>query len=139
LITGESVNQSTSLRAVKLPAVSVQRVDRHYFIGGSDARVITDTDEALIPWIWRERRGHIDLEDLSNRRWCAASPGQEPIGSNIGALFYATAVFFLGWLRRNILPRPLLFPSRNKRICLSAFDNESSNQLVRSKPQERLR
>jgi len=31
LITGESANQSTSLRAVKLPAVSVQPVDRHHF------------------------------------------------------------------------------------------------------------
>jgi hypothetical protein len=45
LITGESANQSTSLRAIKLPAVRVQPVDRHYFVGDSDARVIRDSDE----------------------------------------------------------------------------------------------
>jgi hypothetical protein len=37
LITGESANQSTSLPAINLPAVSVQPVDRRFFIGGSDA------------------------------------------------------------------------------------------------------
>ena len=96
LITGERANQSASLRAVKLPAVSVQPVDRHHFIGGSDARVITDTGEAFVFSIWRERHPDVELKDLSNRRWYAASIGQEPRGSNIGA--FETAGFLLGRL-----------------------------------------
>jgi len=132
LITGERANQSASLRAVKLPAVSVQPVDRHHFIGGSDARVITDTGEAFVFSIWRERHPDVELKDLSNCRWYAASTSQEPLGSNIGALSLET----VGFLLRNILLR---IRSRNKPLRLSAFDNVSSNQLVRSKPQGRLR
>ncbi len=130
LITGESANQSTSL-----PAVSVQPVDRRFFIAGSDAAVITDTDEALVFWLWRERRVHVDLEDLSNCRCYAASTIQEPLGSNIGALSFETAGFLLGRLLRILLR----FRSRNKPLRRSAFDGVSSNQLIRSKPQGRLR
>ena len=103
LITGESANQSTSLRAIRLPAVRVQPVDRHYFVGDSDARVITDSDEALVLWLWRERCPDVELEDLSICRWYATSTGQEPLGSNIGALSFETVGFLLGRLRRNIL------------------------------------
>src|SRR5215472_17322038 len=78
LITGEATNQSTNLRAVNLPAVRVQPVDRRYFIDGSDARVIINTDEAPLFWFRRERRPDVELEDLSNCRWYAAS--QEPLG-----------------------------------------------------------
>jgi len=138
LITGESASQSTSLRAAKLPAVRVQPVDRHYFIGGSDARVITYTDEAPVLWLWWERRRHVDMEDLSNCRWYAASTSQEPLGSNIGALPFETVGFLLGRLLRNILIL-LRFRSRNKRLRLCAFDGVSSKQLVRSKPQGRLK
>jgi hypothetical protein len=113
-ITGESANQSTNLRAVNLPAVRVQSVDRHYFIGGSDAPVITDAVRLL--WIWRERRPDVELEDLSNRRWYAASTGQEPLGSNHGALSYETVGFLLGRLLRNILIL-LRFRSRNKHFA----------------------
>ena len=87
LITGESANQSTNLRAVNLPAVRVQPVDRRYFIDGSDARVIINTDEAPLFWFWRERRPDVELEDKSNCRWYAARTRQEPLGSNIGACF----------------------------------------------------
>ena len=132
LITGERTNQSASLRSINLPAVRVEPVDRRYFIGGSDARVISDTDEALVFWIGRERRP--DVDDLSNRRWYAASIGQEPLGSNIGA--FETAGFLLGRLLRNILLR---FWSRTELLRLSAFDGVSSKRLVRSKPQGRLR
>jgi hypothetical protein len=83
LITGESANRSTNQRAAKPPAVSVQPVDRHYFIARSDARVITNAVPLL--WIWRERRPDVELKDLSNCGWYAASTGQEPLGSNIGA------------------------------------------------------
>jgi hypothetical protein len=119
LMTGESASQSTSLRAVNLPAVRVQPVDRHYLIGRSDVRVTTGT------------------EDLSNCRWYAAGTGQEPLGSNIGALSFETA-FLLGRLLRNVLIL-LRFRSTNKHLRFSAFDKVSSNQLVRSKPQGRLR
>jgi hypothetical protein len=81
LITGESANQSTSLWAVNLPAIRVQPVDRRYFIGGSDAPVIKDPDETLVLWIWRKKRVHVDLEDLSNCRWYAASTSQQPLGT----------------------------------------------------------
>jgi hypothetical protein len=134
LITGESANQSTSLQAIKLPAVQVQAVDRH----GSDARVITDSDEALVLWLWQERRPEVELEDLSNCRWYAASTGQEPLGSNIGALSFETVGFLLGRLLRNILIL-LRFRSTNKRLRFRPFDGVSSNRLVPSKPQGRLR
>ena len=137
LITGESANQSTSRRAVNLPAV-VKPVDRHYFIGGSDAPVITGTDEALVFRIWRKRRGHVYLEDLSNCRWYAASTGQEPMGSNIGALSFESVGFVLGRLLRNIIIL-LRIRSRNKHLRFSTLDKVPSNQLVPSKPQGRLR
>jgi predicted phage-related endonuclease len=64
--------------------------DRRYFIGGSDARVITGDDEAALIRLWREKRGEIEPEDLSgnlvvqlglateelNRRWYEANTGQ---------------------------------------------------------------
>src|SRR5262249_51920175 len=126
LITGESANQFTSLRAIKLPAVRVQPVDRHYFVGDSDASVITDSDEALVLWLWRERRPDVELEDLSNCRWYAASTGQEPLGPNIGALSFETVGFLLGRLLRNILIL-LRLRSRNKPLRFRPFDGVSSN------------
>jgi predicted phage-related endonuclease len=64
--------------------------DRRYFIGGSDARIIMGNDEAALIRLWREKRGEIELEDLSanlvvqlgmateelNRRWYEANTGQ---------------------------------------------------------------
>ena len=138
LITGESANQSTNLRAVNLPAVRVRPVDRYYFIGGSGAQVVTDTNEASVFWTWRERRPDAELEDLSNCRWYAASTGQEPLGPNIGALSFESVGFVLGRLLRNILIL-LRIRSRNKHLRISAFNKVPSNQLVPSKPQGRLR
>jgi hypothetical protein len=92
----------------------------------------------IVLWLWRERRPDVELDYLSNCRWYAASTGQEPLGSNIGALSFETAGFLLGRLLRNILIL-LRFWTRNKRLRFSAFDGVSSNQLVRSTPQERLR
>jgi predicted phage-related endonuclease len=57
--------------------------DRRSFIGGSDARIIMGADEAMLVRLWREKRGEIEPEDLSdnlivqlgsitedlNRRW----------------------------------------------------------------------
>ena len=56
LITGESANQSTNLRAVNLPAVWVKPVDRRYFIGGSDARVIGHRQDSPPPALARKTR-----------------------------------------------------------------------------------
>jgi hypothetical protein len=137
LITGESANQSTSLRAITLPPVSVQPVDRHRFIGASDASVIRYTDEAPVLWLWRG--GDVEPEALSNDRWYGVDTGQVSFGLNIGALFYATAVFLLGCLPKNILLILLRFLSRNKRLRFGALDKVSSNQLIQSRPQRRLK
>jgi predicted phage-related endonuclease len=39
--------------------------DRRQFIGGSDARIIMGNDEARLIRLWREKRGEIEPEDLS--------------------------------------------------------------------------
>lgn len=65
-------------------------VDRRYFIGGSDARIIMGNDEAAILRLWREKRGEVEPEDLSgnllvqlgrateklNRHWYQAQTGR---------------------------------------------------------------
>jgi predicted phage-related endonuclease len=67
-----------------------RRVDRRYFIGGSDARIIISDDEAALLRLWGEKRGEVGPEDLSgnlivqlgnateelNRRWYEANSGQ---------------------------------------------------------------
>lgn len=40
--------------------------DRRSFIGGSDARIIMGEDEARLVRLWREKRGEIEPEDLSD-------------------------------------------------------------------------
>jgi predicted phage-related endonuclease len=63
--------------------------DRRSFIGGSDARIIMGNDEAALARLWREKRGEIEPEDLSdnlivqlgtvtedlNRRWYQRNTG----------------------------------------------------------------
>ncbi len=63
--------------------------DRRSFIGGSDARTIMGSDEAMLVRLWREKRGEIESEDLSdnlivqlgtvtedlNRRWYERQTG----------------------------------------------------------------
>jgi predicted phage-related endonuclease len=65
-------------------------VDRRYFIGGSDARIIMGEDERALVRLWQEKRGEIAPEDLSgnlivqlgsvtedlNRRWYELNTGQ---------------------------------------------------------------
>jgi predicted phage-related endonuclease len=65
-------------------------VDRREFIGGSDARTIMGEDEASLVRLWREKRGEVPFEDLSdnlavqlgsvtedlNRRWFERNSGQ---------------------------------------------------------------
>jgi len=42
------------------------KTDRRSFVGGSDARVIMDDDEAKLVRLWREKRGEVEPEDLSD-------------------------------------------------------------------------
>jgi predicted phage-related endonuclease len=44
---------------------SGNRLDRRFFIGGSDARIIMGSDEAALVRLWREKRGEAEPEDLS--------------------------------------------------------------------------
>ena len=64
--------------------------ERRAFIGGSDARVIMGADEAALLRLWREKRGEVEPEDLSdnliaqlgfatealNRHWYERNTGQ---------------------------------------------------------------
>jgi predicted phage-related endonuclease len=64
--------------------------DRRHFIGGSDARVIMGDNPAALIRLWREKRGELEPEDLSdnlivqlgsvteelNRRWFERNTGQ---------------------------------------------------------------
>jgi predicted phage-related endonuclease len=66
-----------------------QLPNRRSFIGGSDARVIMGDDEANLIRLWREKRGELEAEDLSdslivqlgtvtedlNRRWYERNTG----------------------------------------------------------------
>jgi predicted phage-related endonuclease len=54
-ITGAAAKASTKRRSA----------DRRYFVGGSDARIILGNDEAALLRLWREKRGEIEPEDLS--------------------------------------------------------------------------
>jgi hypothetical protein len=137
LITGESANQSTNLRAVNLPAVGVKPVNRRYHIRGS-AGAIIGSDKGPLVRVWREKGGD-EPEDLLKWRCYGANASQAPVGSNIEGVFYANAAFFLGRLLRRIVQILLLFVSRNKRLRNSALDKVSSNQLVRLKAQEKLK
>jgi predicted phage-related endonuclease len=65
-------------------------VARRSFIGGSDARIIMGNDESDLVRLWREKRGEVEPEDLSdvlivqlgtvtedlNRRWYERNTGQ---------------------------------------------------------------
>src|SRR3954449_9444014 len=67
-----------------------RRLDRRRFIGGSDARIIMDDDNAALLRLWREKRGEVEPEDLSgnlivqlgtatehlNRHWYERQTGQ---------------------------------------------------------------
>src|SRR3954451_12167855 len=64
--------------------------NRRTFIGGSDARIIMGDDEASLLRLWREKRGQVEAEDLSdnlivqlgtvtenlNRTWYERNTGQ---------------------------------------------------------------
>jgi hypothetical protein len=137
LITAESANQSTTLRAVNLPAIRVEPAS-HYLIGGSHPSTVIGGDEAPLLRFWREKRDD-EPDGLLKRRCYGANAGQAPVGWNSEALFYANAPFSVGRLLRKIVQILLLFVRRNKRLRNGAPDKASLNQLVRSNAQEKLK
>src|SRR6202050_1501278 len=69
---------------------SLPATNRRGFIGGSDARLMMGKDVGALLRLWREKRGEVELEDLSgnlavqlglvtenlNRRWYQAQTGK---------------------------------------------------------------
>jgi predicted phage-related endonuclease len=67
-----------------------QNAGRRAFVGGSDARIIMDDDEAALQRLWKEKRGEVEPQDLSgdllvqlgtvtehlNRHWYEKNSGQ---------------------------------------------------------------
>ena len=68
----------------------INRINRRFFIGGSDARIIMGDNHDALMRLWRQKRGEIEPEDLSgnlvvqlgrateelNRHWYEANTGQ---------------------------------------------------------------
>src|SRR3974377_1784972 len=86
------IKDTTSVNGGALPKIrptSETIRDRRQFIGGSDARIIMGNDEARLLRLWREKRGEVEPEDLSqdlivqlgsiteelNRTWYERSSG----------------------------------------------------------------
>jgi predicted phage-related endonuclease len=51
---------------MRSPTSTSYQVDRREFIGGSDARIIMGGDEGALVRLWREKRGEVEPEDLSD-------------------------------------------------------------------------
>jgi predicted phage-related endonuclease len=74
----------------QVPLKPANSIERQFFIGGSDARVIMGVDEAALLRLWREKRGEVEPEDQSgnliiqlglvteilNRHWYERNTGQ---------------------------------------------------------------
>jgi predicted phage-related endonuclease len=60
---------------------------RRHFIGGSDARIIMSPDEVALTRLWKEKRGEVELEDLT--------------GDLIVQLGVATETLNRSWYERN--------------------------------------
>jgi predicted phage-related endonuclease len=82
-------DNATSTLSTTYTPIRFNPNDRRTFIGGSDARVIMGNDEANLIQLWREKRGEVEPEDLSenlivqlgsvtedlNRHWYARNTG----------------------------------------------------------------
>jgi predicted phage-related endonuclease len=76
---------------LQTPLKSANRLERRFFIGGSDARIIMGNDEAAVVRLWREKRGEAEPDDLSgnlvvqlgrateelNRSWYERNTGRQ--------------------------------------------------------------
>jgi predicted phage-related endonuclease len=54
-------------------------VNRRSFIGGSDARIIMGQDESALVRLWREKRGEVEPEDLSDNLIVQLGVATEPL------------------------------------------------------------
>src|SRR6202163_1743087 len=84
-----SVSDVQGISATSFHLFKFNPDDRRSFIGGSDARIIMGDDEQMLVRLWREKRGEIQPEDLSdnlivqlgtvtedlNRRWYQRQTG----------------------------------------------------------------
>src|SRR5438132_6527945 len=52
---------------------------RRTFIGGSDARIIMGEDEAAVVRLWREKRGEVEPENLSDNLLVQLGVVTEPL------------------------------------------------------------
>jgi predicted phage-related endonuclease len=85
----DSATSTFSVHATTYNPIRFDPRDRRTFIGGSDARIIMGNDEPNLVRLWREKRGEIESEDLSdnlivqlgtvtedlNRRWYERNTG----------------------------------------------------------------
>jgi predicted phage-related endonuclease len=60
-------------------AITLNRQGRRHFIGGSDARIIMSADETALIRLWREKRGEIEPEDLSDNLAVQLGVATEPL------------------------------------------------------------
>ena len=72
---------------LQAPSKSVTSLERRFFIGGSDARIIVGSNEAALNRLWREKRGEVEPEDLS--------------GNLVVQLGAATEALNRSWYERN--------------------------------------
>lgn len=111
-------------------------------VGRSDERIAGE-DQTILPRLWREMRGEIARDYLSdnlevprgaaiedlNWRSCGAVTGRMPIGWHIVAVCYATAVILLGTPPWNVLLILLLLPGGNNRLRFRALDTKRERSL----------
>jgi predicted phage-related endonuclease len=62
-----------------LRIIKFNPADRRHFIGGSDARIIMGGDEADLVRLWREKRGEIAPQDLSDNLIVQLGTATEPL------------------------------------------------------------
>ncbi len=55
------------------------RRDRRSFVGGSDARIVMGNDEAALLRLWKEKRGELEPEDLSENLLVQLGTVTEPL------------------------------------------------------------
>ena len=136
LITGESANQSTSLRAIKLP-----RSRFNPLIATTLSAIPTPASSRTATRLSCSGSGGKDVPmlswDLSNCRCYAASTGQEPPGPEYRGSVLRDRRIFAG--------ATAFLSCFGSGVGISAYASAqldgmmSSNRLVRSKPQGRLR
>ena len=61
------------------PPKGISTIDRRLFVGGSDARIIMGDDEVALLRLWREKRGEVELEDLSDNLLVQLGTVTEPL------------------------------------------------------------